>query len=90
MSNMSEFEDAAATSDVKSGNMVFEPILEQGVFRFDCSVDDRNAALPSVSFVNSKERDTPIMGNHTLPLYTPTFECVHGQQIVRIEVSHIF
>ncbi|GFZ16314.1 heteroglycan glucosidase 1 [Actinidia rufa] len=86
VSKMSEFEDAAATSDVKSGNMVFEPILEQGVFRFDCSVDDRNAALPSISFVNSKERDTPIMGNHTLPLYTPTFECVHGQQIVRIEL----
>ncbi|XP_057477808.1 uncharacterized protein LOC130765414 isoform X2 [Actinidia eriantha] len=86
VSKMSEFEDAAATSDVKSGNMVFDPILEQGVFRFDCSVDDRNAALPSISFVNSKERDTPITGNHTLPLYTPTFECVHGQQIVRIEL----
>lgn len=83
---MAELETTTVTSDVESGNMVFEPILEDGVFRFDCSPDHRNAALPSVSFVNSKDRDTPIMGSHKVPSYTPTFECLHGQQIVQIEL----
>ncbi|KAF7126946.1 hypothetical protein RHSIM_Rhsim11G0034700 [Rhododendron simsii] len=86
VSNMAELEATAVTSDMESGNMVFEPILEEGVFRFDCSPDHRNAALPSVSFVNSKDRDTPMMGTQQVPSYTPTFECVHGQQIVQLEL----
>ncbi|KAG5524479.1 hypothetical protein RHGRI_031218 [Rhododendron griersonianum] len=86
VSNMAELEATAVTSDMESGNMVFEPILEEGVFRFDCSPDHRNAALPSVSFVNSKDRDTPMMGSQQVPSYTPTFECVHGQQIVQLEL----
>ncbi|KAI8530785.1 hypothetical protein RHMOL_Rhmol11G0086200 [Rhododendron molle] len=86
VSNMAELEATAVTSDMESGNMVFEAILEEGVFRFDCSPDHRNAALPSVSFVNSKDRDTPMMGSQQVPSYTPTFECVHGQQIVQLEL----
>ncbi|XP_058189003.1 uncharacterized protein LOC131306639 isoform X1 [Rhododendron vialii] len=86
VSNMAELEATAVTSDMESGNMIFEPILEEGVFRFDCSPDHRNAALPSVSFVNSKDRDTPMMGSQQVPSYTPTFECVHGQQIVQLEL----
>jgi alpha-glucosidase len=74
-----------ASSDANLGKMVFEPILEKGVFRFDCSADDRNAAFPSVSFVNPKARDTPIMTIHEVPSYIPTFESTLGQQIVSFE-----
>ncbi|CAL5440955.1 unnamed protein product [Camellia sinensis] len=83
---MAEFEEMAVTSDVKSGNMVFEPVLEEGVFRYDCIAGHRNAAFPSLSFVNPKDRDTPIMTSHNVPSYIPTFECVLGQQIVQIEL----
>ncbi|KAF5936051.1 hypothetical protein HYC85_027180 [Camellia sinensis] len=83
---MAEYEEVAVTSDVKSGNMVFEPVLEEGVFRFDCIADHRNAAFPSLSFVNPKDRDTPIMTSHNVPSYIPTFECVFGEQIIQIEL----
>ncbi|CAK9179426.1 unnamed protein product [Ilex paraguariensis] len=83
---MAEYEGMTVTSDVKSGNMVFEPILEEGVFRFDCSADDRNAAFPSLSFVNPKDRETPIMTTDKAPSFTPTFECVLGQQIVNLQL----
>lgn len=83
---MAEFEEMAVTSDVKSGNMVFERVLEEGVFRYDCIADHRNAAFPSLSFVNPKDRDTPMMNSHNVPSYIPTFECVLGQQIVQIEL----
>ncbi|KAL0327711.1 UNVERIFIED_CONTAM: Alpha-glucosidase 2 [Sesamum angustifolium] len=65
--------------------MIFEPILEEGVFRFDCSADDRHAAFPSISFENSKVRDTPLVNVHKVPTYIPSFECVLGQQIVTVE-----
>ncbi|KAK9215058.1 hypothetical protein WN944_007061 [Citrus x changshan-huyou] len=67
--------EAIASSDVVSGDMIFEPVLEEGVFRFDCSASDRQAAYPSLSFVNGKARDTPI-STHMRPLYTPTYQCV--------------
>ncbi|CAL5435982.1 unnamed protein product [Camellia sinensis] len=86
VSKMAEFEEMAVTSDVKSGNMVFESVLEEGAFRFDCIADHRNAAFPSLSFVNPKDRDTPIMTSHNVPSYIPTFECVLGEQIVQIEL----
>lgn len=73
------------TSDGCSGTMIYEPILEEGVFRFDCSSDDRNAAFPSLSFLNSKVRDTPLM-SEKLPSYIPTFECTLGQQIVHLQL----
>ncbi|KAL2901013.1 Alpha-glucosidase 2 [Bienertia sinuspersici] len=73
------------TSDVCSGTMIYEPILEEGVFRFDCSWEDRNAAFPSLSFMNSKARDTPLMSENR-PFYIPTFECTLGQQIVQLQL----
>ncbi|KAL0371972.1 UNVERIFIED_CONTAM: Alpha-glucosidase 2 [Sesamum calycinum] len=72
-------------TETRSGKMIFEPILEEGVFRFDCSADDRHAAFPSISFENSKVRDTPLVNVHKVPTYIPSFECVLGQQIVTIE-----
>ena len=87
---MANYEGQRVTSggsDVSSGRMIFEPILEDGVFRFDCSVKDRDAAFPSISFVNSRDRDTPITSDK-VPVYTPTFECLLGQQVVKLEVSY--
>ena len=80
--------EAIASSDVVSGDMIFEPVLEEGVFRFDCSASDRQAAYPSLSFVNGKDRDTPI-STRTAPSYTPTYQCVRGQQIVKLEVHSL-
>ncbi|KAL8266855.1 hypothetical protein R6Q59_004199 [Mikania micrantha] len=79
---MGESAGTSMAGDVKPGQMVFEPILEEGVFRFDCSDDDRNSSFPSLSFVNPKERDTPLKHNHKTPSYIPTFEFVaqHFQQ----------
>ncbi|KMZ74955.1 alpha-glucosidase, family GH31 [Zostera marina] len=68
-----------------SGDMIFEPILEEGVFRFDCSAKDRQAAFPSFSFVQSKLRDTTIT-SHQLPQYVPVCKCIDGQQIVNIQL----
>ncbi|KAG8382052.1 hypothetical protein BUALT_Bualt05G0036400 [Buddleja alternifolia] len=85
VSIMAGNEGTALNSEIGSGKMIFEPILEEGVFRFDCSEDGRNAAFPSISFVNSKVRDTPIGNVHKVPTYIPSFECVAGQQIVNIE-----
>lgn len=88
-SKMADFEGKAATADVTSGDMVFEAILEDGVFRFDCSTSDRDLANPSFSFLNSKVRDTPIQV-HKVPSYVPKFECLLGKQIVKLEVSKHF
>ncbi|PHT58664.1 hypothetical protein CQW23_01027 [Capsicum baccatum] len=86
LSKMAGIDGTTAVSDARTGNMIFEPILEEGIFRFDCSADDRNAAFPSFSFVDPKVRETPIMSIHKVPSYIPTFECVMGQQIVNIEL----
>lgn len=87
---MAKYEGNAEKSDVNSGNMLFEPILEEGIFRFDCSANDRTSGFPSLSFINSTDRDTPIM-SHKLPSFIPSFECVHGQQIVNMKVhQHYF
>ncbi|CAI9274853.1 unnamed protein product [Lactuca saligna] len=81
----SKMGESAGTSATASP-MVSEPILEEGVFRFDSSADARNEAFPSLSFVNQKDRDTPIMSNHKIPSYIPTSEHVSGQQIVSFEL----
>lgn len=83
---MTIHEGQVVTTDVSSGDMIYEPILEEGIFRFDCSPNDRAAAFPSLSFTSTKERDAPIT-THEAPSYIPTFECLLGQQIVKLEVS---
>ncbi|KAL4308195.1 hypothetical protein GQ457_01G023780 [Hibiscus cannabinus] len=84
-SNMADSEVKVATSDSTARKMIFQPILEDGVFRFDCSANDKDAAFPSVSFINSKSRDAPIVSNKA-PLHIPYFECRLGQQIVKLEL----
>ncbi|KAL3818347.1 hypothetical protein ACJIZ3_004252 [Penstemon smallii] len=85
LATMAGNEGTTLNSDIRSGKMIFEPILEEGVFRFDCSADDKNVAFPSISFEKPKVRDTPIIDVGKLPNYVPTFECVMGQQTVNIE-----
>ncbi|KAK9928253.1 hypothetical protein M0R45_025399 [Rubus argutus] len=85
ISKMAGSEGRPVTTDVTSGDMIFEPIIEDGVFRFDCSANDRVAAHPSLSFVNGTDRETPIKSQKT-PSYIPTFECHLGQQIVKLEL----
>ncbi|MBA0711123.1 hypothetical protein Golax_010345, partial [Gossypium laxum] len=85
---MTDSEVKAATSDSTAGKMIFQPILEDGVFRFDCSANDREAVYPSLSFINNKSRDVLVMSNKT-PSYIPTFECRLGQQIVKLEWSFL-
>ncbi|KAK8946296.1 putative alpha-xylosidase 2 [Platanthera guangdongensis] len=69
-----------------AGEIAFFPILEKGVFRFDCSVNDRDAAFPSLSFVDPKARETPIAGHGKLPEFLPSFEQLRDQQIVMIQI----
>ncbi|XP_047971448.1 alpha-glucosidase 2-like isoform X1 [Salvia hispanica] len=78
-------EETALSSEARNGKMVYEPILEEGVFRFDCSADDRNAAFPSISFENPRVRDTPLANVHKVPTFIPSFECVEGQQLINLE-----
>lgn len=78
--------DSLATVEMASKDMIFEPILEHGVFRFDCSVEHRKAAFPSVSFKNSKDREVSIV-SHGVPAYIPTCDCLQDQQVVTFEVS---
>ncbi|MCL7029646.1 hypothetical protein MKW94_010312 [Papaver nudicaule] len=67
--------------------MGFQPIMEESVFRFDCSGNDRSRAYPSLSFTDPKVRDTPHMDMvHNVPTYIPTFECLDTQQIITIEL----
>lgn len=86
---MANAKEEGTTKDTTiSGNMIFEPILEDSVFRFDCSANDRAAAYPSFSFIKPKDRDTPI-SSQKLPTYIPVFECLLGQQIVKLEVCFV-
>lgn len=82
---VAKYEGEKVTADAASGNMVFKSILEEGVFRFDCSETDRGVAFPSLSFVDSKLREKEI-AFHKTPVYIPTYESLHGQQTVTIEV----
>ncbi|XP_071704756.1 uncharacterized protein [Rutidosis leptorrhynchoides] len=84
---MGESVGTSISGDTKPCKMVFEPILEQGVFRFDSFANDdtRNTTFPSLSFVDPKQRDIPIMSDHKLPSFVPISEHVSGQQIVLFE-----
>lgn len=79
-------EETSLNSEARTGKMVFQPILEEGVFRFDCSAAGRNCAFPSISFKNPKVRETPLLNVQKLPTFIPIFECVQGQQMVNLEV----
>ncbi|CAA6669562.1 unnamed protein product [Spirodela intermedia] len=73
-----------ATDISSAGVMIFEAILEDEVFRFDCSIDDRAAAFPSLSFTDPKTREAPVKSSR-VPQFIPTFESKFGKQIVNIQ-----
>lgn len=85
MIKMEQSGEKLLKSDAVFGDMIFEPVLEEGVFRFDCSVTDREAAFPSLSFTSTNIRDTPIMIDKH-PVYIPSFLCDNGQRTVKLEV----
>ncbi|KAK6137707.1 hypothetical protein DH2020_028542 [Rehmannia glutinosa] len=66
------------------GKMVYQSIHEEGVFRFDCSEDDRRMAFPSLAFQNPIVRETQLKYVNDDPTYIPTFKCEKGQQIVNM------
>ncbi|XP_023641670.1 uncharacterized protein LOC17893582 isoform X2 [Capsella rubella] len=78
--------DSSESVEIGSSDMIFQPILEHGVFRFDCSVEHKKAAFPSVSFKNSKDREKPI-ASRNVPAYIPTCACLQDQQVVTFEFS---
>lgn len=76
---------ATGGNDAESAKMmVFEAVLEDWIFRFDCSSADKSSAFPSLSFVDSKLRETPINPN-VVPSYIPTFDKISDQQIVTLQ-----
>lgn len=66
-----------------------EPILEEAFFRFDYSVDARNARFSSLFFANTEKKDTHAISNPKVPLYFPNYEHDAGQQIFHFE-SHLY
>ena len=78
VANMAEYGEQTVIADVNSGNMLFIPGLPEGIFQFDCSEKDKDAAYPSLSFVGCKVRDTAI-AVHKVPEYFTSFECVGGK-----------
>lgn len=67
------------------GEMVWVPILEEGVFRFDASEDARSAAGPSLSFVEPRRREEPREGGDR-PAVVPACEVAGNVQKVVIKV----
>ncbi|XP_031502686.1 uncharacterized protein LOC116265867 isoform X1 [Nymphaea colorata] len=84
-SRMGEQDCTVVIPDCEPRKMVFQAVIEEGVFRFDCSEDARPASYPSLSFSNPKSREMAIT---TLkrPEYVPSCGCINGQQFVTIKL----
>ena len=68
-------------------NMVFMPILEEDVYRFDCDEDARKDAFPSLSFFYANTRDSLLdVSIQKVSYYIPFCEHLQGKQVVTIEV----
>jgi alpha-glucosidase len=68
--------------------MVWVPILEEGVFRFDASEDARAAAGPSLSFAEPRRREVQRQGGD-FPAVLPACEVAGNVQKVVIKVRVI-
>ncbi|KAL3681207.1 hypothetical protein R1sor_024163 [Riccia sorocarpa] len=68
--------------------MIWAPIVQDGVFRFDASEAAKKQACPSVSFQNGQHRETPIPVKTNLhvqePLYIPECKNDNGSQIITV------
>ncbi|KAM3403740.1 hypothetical protein ACQJBY_007078 [Aegilops geniculata] len=67
------------------GEMVWVPVLEEGVFRFDASEEARSAAGPSLSFVEPRRREEPREGGDR-PAVVPACEVAGNVQKVVIKL----
>ena len=74
---------AAAAAAV--GEMVWVPILADGVFRFDASEDARAAARPSLSFAEPRRREVPREGGDC-PSVLPVCEVAGNVQKIVVKV----
>ncbi|KAM0903800.1 hypothetical protein ACQ4PT_018437 [Festuca glaucescens] len=72
-----------------AGDMVWVPILEEGVFRFDASEDTRVAAGPSLSFAEPRRREVQREGGDR-PSVLPACEVAGNVQKVVIKVVRTF
>lgn len=73
-------------------DMVFMPIIEEAIFRFDASEAAKRGAFPSLSFENSSLREKPLDSSSLKgkkPLFVPECELQNEQQVVMIKV-HTF
>ncbi|KAF6995643.1 hypothetical protein CFC21_012105 [Triticum aestivum] len=74
-----------ATMAAPVGEMVWVPVLEEGVFRFDTSEEARSAAGPSLSFVEPRRREEPREGGDR-PAVVPACEVAGNVQKVVIKL----
>lgn len=73
-----------------STNVVWLPIFEEAVFRFDQSDDARKGAAPCFSFTNSRLREEAIdvsSFKKKTPTFVPQFSTEKGQQVVTLQVT---
>ncbi|XP_031482012.1 uncharacterized protein LOC116252095 [Nymphaea colorata] len=82
---MAKLECEMNATDNKPKRMVCQPIIGEGIFRFDCSEHTRDAAYPSFSFANVKDREADITTCRS-PEYIPVYLHSNGQQIVTVEL----
>ena len=62
-----------------SRKMVFMPILEEDVYRFDCDEYARKYAFPSLSFFDAKTRDSLLdVSIQKVSYYIPFCERLQG------------
>ncbi|XP_031483310.1 uncharacterized protein LOC116252855 [Nymphaea colorata] len=85
MPRMAKHECKMDATENEPKRMVCQPIIGEGVFRFDCSEHARVAAYPSFSFANVEDRETGIT-TCRLPEYIPFYLYSNGQQIVTVEL----
>ncbi|XP_051208096.1 uncharacterized protein [Lolium perenne] len=76
---------ASASASASAGDMVWVPILEDGVFRFDASEDARAAAGPSLSFAEPRRREVRREGGDC-PAVLPACEVAGNVQKVVIKL----
>ncbi|BBN14507.1 alpha-glucosidase [Marchantia polymorpha subsp. ruderalis] len=70
--------------------MLWAPIIQEGVFRFDANEGAKKQAWPSVSFVNGQDRESPITltaeAHIREPLYIPQCRTDNGSQTITVKL----
>ncbi|KAG6541415.1 hypothetical protein Mapa_017193 [Marchantia paleacea] len=70
--------------------MLWAPIIQEGVFRFDASEGVKKQAWPSVSFADGQHRESPITlkaeAHVREPLYIPQCRTENGTQTITVKL----